>query len=128
MYFYLNLGKIKFLIFKMLTIRPATNKDFEFINRLYKEKECSIEFQHIESALVVEDNKVPVAIGVMNGILEATFLVDSKASKRKRLEALKTLAEIADATARRLAFNNYHVFSTSSTMTKLLLRKFKFVK
>src|SRR5947199_6122074 len=113
----------------MLTIRPATNKDFEFINRLYKEKECSIEFQHIELALVVEDeSKTPIGIGVMNGILEATFLVDNKASKRKRLEALKTLAEIADATARRLAFNNYHVFSTSSTMTKLLLRKFKFVK
>ncbi len=111
----------------MLRIRPAAPKDFGFISRLYKERECNIEFLHIESAQIVEDEDGNlIALGVMNRILEATFLVEKNVSKRKRIEALKILMTKADIVAKRLTFTNYHVFSSSKEMTKLLLRKFKF--
>jgi len=110
-------------------IRPATPRDFEFLDRLYKEKDCAVEFNHIDSAQIIEDEDgKPVAIGVMNRLIEATFLVEKGLSKRKRIEALMILMHRADNVAKKMMFTSFHAFSTSPEMTKLLIRKFKFVK
>ncbi len=113
-----------------MKIRTATEGDFQLIDKLYKSSDFHLSFGHIKSVKIVEDDKGEViAVGVINEILEATFLANEKTSKKSRVKALLKLEHEAYLVARKLEFESYHAFcAPSSSIVKILLNKFHFVR
>lgn len=112
-----------------MRLRGASVRDFHIIEDLYKQEGCSLDVNHIERLMVLEDeNGVVFAVGALTSGIEAAFLVDRKRSRRSRVLALTALLAQCNKEVKALGHNNFCVYATNDTIIKILKRKFGFFK
>lgn len=113
---------------KNLRVRGAANKDFPFIEQLFKDSSFAIDFKHLERMMVVEDEIGIIAVGSLSTILEAAFVTDPTRSQRNRVVALTALLQQVDKEASNLHYKSFHVFATNESIIRILKDKFEFVR
>lgn len=106
-----------------MRIRGATKADFCIIEKLLKDYDFELEFKHLESLVVVEDSLGVIAVGSLQTILEAMFIVDRSIRKRAKAKALKLLLKQAEVEVQNLGFDNYHSFATNDGIKKILIKR-----
>lgn len=78
--------------------------------------------------MVVEDDEIIVAVGLLSTLLEATFVTDPKAEHRVRIAALKALVYNSDTEVHKLGYDSYHGYVADSLVKKTLMKSFHFVQ
>lgn len=111
-----------------LRVRGANNRDFVVIDKLYKESNFEFDTRHLERILVVEDDLGIVAVGILNTILEASFLTNQGRSRKNKVLALTALLAQVDVEVKAIGYSNFHLFVTNQPMLILLKKKFDFIK
>lgn len=114
-----------------MRLRGARKSDFYVIEKLFRDHEFELDFKHIECLVVIEDddedddgiNNQVIAVGSLQTILEAAFVVDKDKSKKKRAKALKLLLEQANIETSRIDYPGYHLFATNDSIEKILIHR-----
>lgn len=112
-----------------MRLRGAAFRDFKRVNELFEEYKFKFEPKHLTSLVVVEDdNKTVVAVGSLQTMLEAAFVVDQRLSRKNRVAILEMLLEQSKIEAINSGYDNFHAFGTNESIIKILKRKFEFKK
>jgi len=106
-----------------MILRGATKRDFNNIKKLLESYDFKLEFNHLESLVVVEDNGVVVAVGSLQTILEAMFIVDKDINKRKRAAALSLILTQSSIEVKALGYDNFHSFATNESIKNILTKR-----
>jgi hypothetical protein len=106
-----------------LILRGARHSDFKAIELLLKEYDFELDFKHLECLVVIEDAGVVTAVGSLQTILEAAFVVDKSLDKYPRAKALQMLMTQANIETKNLQYPAYHCFATNNSIEKILLNR-----
>jgi hypothetical protein len=111
-----------------MRIRGANQKDFRFIDSLYKDAGFEFDSKHLEQIILAEDDTGIVAVGTLVTLLEVSFLTVNSRSRKSRVLALTTLMDQVDIETKNLRFDHVNAFVTNDSMLAILKNKFDFVK
>jgi len=111
-----------------MIIRGANQKDFRYIDSLYKESGFEFDSRHLEQIIIVEDNAGIIAVGTLVKLLEVSFLTVSSRSRKAKVLALTALMDQVDKEVINLRFDHVNAFVTNDSMLGILKNKFDFVK
>lgn len=108
--------------------RGARVADFKQIEALYLADGFVFDAKHLERVIVIEDNDIIVAVGVLTTILECAFITNHQASRKSRVLALTHLVDQTAIEMKNIGFDIVHAFVTNEAMLKILKSKFNFIK
>jgi len=106
-----------------MILRLAKREDFNRIKEILEESEFRLEFEHLQSLFIVEEKKKIVAVGSLQTILEAMFVVDNSATKRNKAAALSLLLKKSVEEVSKLGYENFHAFAMNESIKKILIRR-----
>lgn len=111
-----------------MIIRGATQKDFRFVDELYKTNGFEFDAGHLEQIIVAEDDNGIIAVGTLTQILEVAFVTVASRSRKSRVLALTALINQVDIETKNLKYDQVHAFVTNESVLHILKDKFRFVK
>jgi citrate lyase synthetase len=111
-----------------MIIRGANNRDFKFIDSLYKANEFEFDTKHLEQIIVAEDSAGIIAVGTLVTNLEVSFVTVPSRSRKSRVLALTALINQVDIETANLGYKHVHAFVTNEKVMKILKDRFDFVK
>lgn len=109
-------------------IRAAAKSDFKLIDELYRNGDFTLDIGHLEQILIAEDDNGIVAVGLLNTLLEVSFLTVPNRARKSRVLALTALLQQVNIETQKLGYTSVHAFVTNDKMLHILKEKFKFIK